>query len=304
MTPAAPAAVRAALARGAVLAVSLAAHVAVAAAVSVPTRPAPAPERVLIAELQAPDAPATPPAPAPPRPTVTPPRAPAPPRPAAVTPPRLLAATLPELVPVPAETPVERPRPTEVERVQPPEVPPPSAPRMAPSGQDLLGLPAQPPPSRAGGATLAAPPSSARSQAAIETGVYWEEAAESSAPTPREEPSTRASTKPSRSAASGVAALPPGDAPTRTAIPRGGYQHRPSYPASARRLGVQGTTLLSVFVTADGRVGEVQVRQSAGHRDLDQAAVEAVRRWRFEPARRGTEAVAVWVTLPVEFRLR
>jgi protein TonB len=102
----------------------------------------------------------------------------------------------------------------------------------------------------------------------------------------------------------GVAALPPADAPTRTAIPRGGYQHRPAYPASARRLGAQGTTLLSVFVTADGRVGDVQVRQSAGHGDLDQAAVEAVRRWRFEPARRGTEAVAVWVTLPVEFRLR
>jgi protein TonB len=91
---------------------------------------------------------------------------------------------------------------------------------------------------------------------------------------------------------------------TRTAIPRGGYQITPSYPASARQLGVEGTALLSVFVDAAGHVGQVIVKQSAGHPDLDRAAADAVRRWRFEPARRGAEAVAMWVELPVEFRLR
>jgi len=107
-----------------------------------------------------------------------------------------------------------------------------------------------------------------------------------------------------------VAALPsapPAAAPaavTRTAIPRGGYQITPSYPATARQLGVEGTALLSVFVDADGRVAQVVVRQSAGHPDLDRAAADAVRRWRFEPARRGAEAVAMWVELPVEFHLR
>ena len=107
-----------------------------------------------------------------------------------------------------------------------------------------------------------------------------------------------------------VAALPPAPpaaaagAVTRTAIPRGGYQITPSYPARARQLGVEGTALLSVFVDTAGRVGEVIVKQSAGHPDLDRAAADAVRRWRFEPARRGAEAVAMWVELPVEFRLR
>lgn len=91
---------------------------------------------------------------------------------------------------------------------------------------------------------------------------------------------------------------------TRTAIPRGGYQVRPSYPGSARRLGIQGMTTLRVFVAADGRVGEVLIQESAGHPDLDNAAAEAVKRWRFEPARRGVEPVGVWVLLPVEFRLR
>lgn len=107
-----------------------------------------------------------------------------------------------------------------------------------------------------------------------------------------------------------VAALPPASfagAPgtvTRMAIPRGGYQVTPSYPASARRLGIEGTALLRVFVDSDGRVGDVVVKQSAGHPDLDRAAAEAVRRWRFEPARRGADTVAMWVELPVEFHLR
>jgi protein TonB len=51
-------------------------------------------------------------------------------------------------------------------------------------------------------------------------------------------------------------------------------------------------------------VGEIVVEQSAGHPDLDQAAADAVKRWRFEPARRGQEAVAMWVLHPVEFHLK
>jgi protein TonB len=104
---------------------------------------------------------------------------------------------------------------------------------------------------------------------------------------------------------SSVASVPGGDGGvTRVARPTGGYQVRPAYPSTARRLGVQGTTLLRVHVLDDGRVGEVDVEESAGHPDLDRAAAEAVRRWRFEPARRGEQPVAMWVRLPVEFRLR
>ncbi len=91
---------------------------------------------------------------------------------------------------------------------------------------------------------------------------------------------------------------------TRQARPQGGYQVRPSYPATPRRLGIQGTTLLRVHVLADGRIGDVLVEKSAGHPELDDAAADAVRRWRFDPARRGSDAVAMWVLLPVEFKLR
>ena len=86
--------------------------------------------------------------------------------------------------------------------------------------------------------------------------------------------------------------------------PLGGYQLRPPYPESARRQGAQGTTRLRFEVLATGGVGQVVVDQSAGHPDLDRAAIEAVRQWRFEPARRGAEPVTVWVTLPVRFELR
>jgi protein TonB len=58
-----------------------------------------------------------------------------------------------------------------------------------------------------------------------------------------------------------------------------------------------------VQVLADGRVGEIVVEVSAGHPDLDGAATDAIRRWHFEPARKGGDAVATWVLLPVEFRL-
>ena len=102
---------------------------------------------------------------------------------------------------------------------------------------------------------------------------------------------------PSRDSASGGAI-------TQSARPQGGYQVRPSYPSSALRQGIQGTTMLKVHVLIDGRVGDVLVQQSAGHPDLDQAAIEAVRRWRFEPARRGSDPVAMWVLLPVQFQIR
>ena len=108
----------------------------------------------------------------------------------------------------------------------------------------------------------------------------------------------------SPSTGSAIAALPSAAAVTRAAVPRGGYQVKPAYPMTARRAGVEGTTLLDVFVGTDGHVVDVVVKQSAGHPDLDRAASEAVRRWRFEPARRGADAVAMWVELPVEFHLR
>jgi protein TonB len=85
--------------------------------------------------------------------------------------------------------------------------------------------------------------------------------------------------------------------------PLGGYQIKPLYPEFARQRGIEGTVLLKVRVTAQGRVETVQVERSAGHPSLDHSATEAVQRWRFEPARQNGVPVAVWVLIPVDFRL-
>jgi len=94
-----------------------------------------------------------------------------------------------------------------------------------------------------------------------------------------------------------------GEAISGLARPLGGYQVKPPYPESARKAGAQGITLLKLHVLENGKVGEVQIEQSAGHPDLDMAAADAVRQWLFEPARMGKQPIAVWVLLPVKFEL-
>lgn len=77
----------------------------------------------------------------------------------------------------------------------------------------------------------------------------------------------------------------------------------PSYPQSSRRLGEQGRVVLRVLVNPRGGADEVQVRTSSGHPRLDDSARNTVRRWKFVPAKRGDEAVAAWVLIPISFRL-
>src|SRR2546425_4583757 len=58
----------------------------------------------------------------------------------------------------------------------------------------------------------------------------------------------------------------------------------PSYPSAAREQGLEGVVVLGVLVGVNGRAVEISVRTSSGARVLDDAAVDAVRRWRFAPA--------------------
>lgn len=80
---------------------------------------------------------------------------------------------------------------------------------------------------------------------------------------------------------------------------------QPAYPESARRLGIEGQVMLDVEVLRDGSVGKIEVVRSLqpGRGGLDEAAIEAVRRWEFQPAKSSGQPVAVWVRFPVEFRL-
>lgn len=77
----------------------------------------------------------------------------------------------------------------------------------------------------------------------------------------------------------------------------------PRYPVSARRNGEQGTVTLRVLVDREGLPASVAIEKTSGYAPLDNAAREAVRNWRFAPARRGSQAVEAWVLVPVVFRL-
>lgn len=77
----------------------------------------------------------------------------------------------------------------------------------------------------------------------------------------------------------------------------------PAYPAAARRSQEEGKVVLKVNVSAQGEPVEVLVESSSGYPRLDRAALDAVRRWRFIPARVGEERVAATVLVPLNFRL-
>lgn len=76
----------------------------------------------------------------------------------------------------------------------------------------------------------------------------------------------------------------------------------PPYPIAALRQGIEGTVIVRVLVGADGQVLEVQIHRGV-HPQLDRAALQAVRRGQFRPARRDGIAVPEWATVPVRFEL-
>ncbi|MDL5054764.1 energy transducer TonB [Oscillatoria laete-virens NRMC-F 0139] len=78
----------------------------------------------------------------------------------------------------------------------------------------------------------------------------------------------------------------------------------PKYPAEALRKKQEGTVLLRVQVTPEGRAEEVTLSRSSGHSLLDDAAIKAVRGWRFQPAKVGGFPVASTVEVPVDFRIQ
>lgn len=78
----------------------------------------------------------------------------------------------------------------------------------------------------------------------------------------------------------------------------------PVYPFAARRRGQEGRVVLDVEVLPDGGAGAVSVARTSGVVSLDRAALEAVRRWRFRPARRDGRPVRSTVRVPVRFALK
>jgi len=93
------------------------------------------------------------------------------------------------------------------------------------------------------------------------------------------------------------------DAPSQVQDLKAKQRVEPTYPPAARRDGEEGTVRLKVLVDERGKPGDVQIAQSSGFPRLDDAAVNAVRRWRFQAATNGTTAVSAWTQVAITFRL-
>lgn len=97
------------------------------------------------------------------------------------------------------------------------------------------------------------------------------------------------------------AAPPAPPAPASQPIPLAGSTPAPRYPPASLRRGESGTVVVEARVDPRGNVSAVNVADGSGSRLLDRAAMDAVRRWRFEPARSNGEPVAATVRVPIEF---
>jgi len=84
--------------------------------------------------------------------------------------------------------------------------------------------------------------------------------------------------------------------------PRPLYQPDPEYTEEARKAKFQGIVVLWLIVTPDGRTKDIRISRSLGM-GLDQKAVEAVRQWKFDPAKKDGVPVAVQLNVEVNFRL-
>ena len=84
-------------------------------------------------------------------------------------------------------------------------------------------------------------------------------------------------------------------------LPQVVQQESPNYPEDAVDAGVSGTVVLHALVCADGSVHDTRIVRSVPM--LDAAAVEAVRKWTFQPAMDSSGTIAAWTEARVEFRL-
>jgi protein TonB len=208
--------------------------------------------------------------------------------PAPLTPPAtLMAQLIAAPAPAPAEPVAEPPRARPVTQPPPRRAKPPPRPRprprpiaVAPAPQVVAARSAEP------GPTAPAP---------VEREVAPIEVAPPSPATP-----------PALAPAPALAAPVPA-APAVT-LPRFDADYldnpTPAYPPLSRRMREEGKVMLRIFVEPDGRPSRVEVSAASGSPRLDRAAEAAVWRWKFVPARRGSEPVGAWVLVPIVFSLR
>ena len=107
---------------------------------------------------------------------------------------------------------------------------------------------------------------------------------------------------------------PPDEGPTirfipydEPPVPIGGYlaiQRNVRYPEIAQEAGIEGSVIVQAFVDKRGRVKETVILKGIPNTGLDEAATDAIRRTLFTPAKQRDRPVGVWISIPVNFKLK
>lgn len=168
----------------------------------------------------------------------------------------------------------------------------PRMPATPPSRQ--MPPPAQPPaPNVSAQQAIASAPATA-APAASPSADTFQSQAESASPTLASPSNAKAAVSgPNAATASAI----------QTAHPDYAHNPGPDYPLALREQGIGGIVWLRVWVDQDGRPAEIRLHKGSGYRLLDDAALRAVRHWRFIPARVGPQPQASWVEFPIRFTL-
>ncbi len=90
-------------------------------------------------------------------------------------------------------------------------------------------------------------------------------------------------------------------------VPVGGYaaiQRNVEYPEIAQEAGIEGTVIVQAFIDKGGKVTETVILKGIPNTGLDEAAMAAIRKTSFKPAKQRDRAVGVWISIPVNFKLR
>lgn len=78
----------------------------------------------------------------------------------------------------------------------------------------------------------------------------------------------------------------------------------PQYPSSLLQKKITGKVIVACVVDASGKISGTSIRQSSGQRELDQAALTAVSRWKFKPAQKAGKPVKGSVLVPFNFEIK
>jgi protein TonB len=209
-----------------------------------------------------------------------------------------LLAPEPDPEPVIAQALEPEPEPTP-EPVCPPNEPPP-APVVTTRAEEAQALASSPAPQ---------PPAAPEKTSAIPETTTAAPAGAQPAPQPAGTPATAAPDAHAAAARAPIAAPPAAKAGAARGLDdglnlRALRADRPEYPEDARRRSEEGSVTCRLTIDRNGRVIEVEIVQSSGSRSLDQAAVRALKRWRFEPLARDSGLAFAHILKRLSFELQ